>query len=609
MINLLIKIIIIITSISVTNGQCGTHWTETECLNDPSECEWIIREGAEGPECLDIQECWCDGMNGIPPGPSGHYGDCDCDKSYGLIEMRLRYTNPIGASHIDFYYDGIGSDIICQFDNVAFNEEIECNILDYINTATNQPYYPKFKTNTAFLITHDDPSSTTCEGEYHTSCSSDIVGGKPTAGCDTDFICTGWMDGGPTNDCTNGEVPCECPPEPTLPDITECYCQNPSATGINPNSGGAGWGSCDCSGGMIELRWKYLGNDIVNIRVYNDADNTGPLVCEFLNVVPQAEITCNIWDFKDPSGNIVYDKFVKNTRFEVDHVYSSGIICSGEYHTSCSRDIVGYYATNDECTELICTGWKDADTPDDDCDDGWVPCNCPTTTSIPTTTNPITTTQCNIDDPESCHLTVGCDWNNDLGKCQVDNGAITTSDNGNKITTTSDNGNQMATTSNNGYQSTNIVSTVSQSQQQITSISNSNAVTDIVSTVECDNAQYLKGVKFELKKKTGLAAKNEDKYCDVCFCNDENEEICKDEVNQLSEKEQNKFMEVCEFKGECEFNFVGLVDGFANEIQNGVCDCKLFECKDTVQHGIISKGYKNRVFTAILSVVIIFLWC
>ena len=113
---------------------------------------------------------------------------------------------------------------------------------------------------------------------------------------------------------------------------------------------------------MTELRFRYQGSESdVGIEIFYDKDT-------------KQQVLCNI----ESTGH----DFQNETPFTV--TYQSGQTCEAQYHTSCSSDIVGL--VQDECTDLICTGWRDGNPNDNDCDDGVEPCDCDDPTSEPVTT-------------------------------------------------------------------------------------------------------------------------------------------------------------------------------------------------------------------------------
>eukprot|EP01084_Bolivina_argentea_P317045 549642_1 len=190
--------------------------------------------------------------------------------------------------------------------------------------------------------------------------------------------------------CNNFAVDCETyeclPPVPPNegcrdPFTTTCYCQNAG--------NGQSWGDCVCDGGAFtELRFKFTGPSGSDITIWNTDRPTvpGAAICAFTNVQTNEELTCNA-----PSSTVATE-FPKNTYFSISR--SGAVACDGTWHTSCSADIIGQFGQpvkeglNEECQEIICSGWKDSGTPDNDCDDGYDTCPCndePTTNPNPTT--------------------------------------------------------------------------------------------------------------------------------------------------------------------------------------------------------------------------------
>merc|ERR1712232_1319990 len=94
----------------------------------------------------------------------------------------------------------------CRFTGINPNDELVCDIRDASNLSA-------FENETPIMITGSNGYE--CVGQYHTSCSSDIVDELPeqVSGFSlcTDVHVSGWRDGNPaTNDCDDGEEPCSC---------------------------------------------------------------------------------------------------------------------------------------------------------------------------------------------------------------------------------------------------------------------------------------------------------------------------------------------------------------------------------------------------------------
>eukprot|EP00487_Bulimina_marginata_P012451 TRINITY_DN872_c0_g1_i1.p1 TRINITY_DN872_c0_g1~~TRINITY_DN872_c0_g1_i1.p1 ORF type:complete len:131 (+),score=2.32 TRINITY_DN872_c0_g1_i1:51-443(+) len=69
----------------------------------------------------------------------------------------------------------------------------------------------------------------------------------------------------------------------------------------------------------------------------------------------------------------VYSKMAKDTKVVIET--SAGDSCSGSWHTSCSRDIVGWTAgTDDLCNDVVISGWSSV--KNGECDDGYSRCGC-----------------------------------------------------------------------------------------------------------------------------------------------------------------------------------------------------------------------------------------
>jgi len=321
-------------------------------------------------------------------------GDCDCDKDYGVVELRFRYQGTEDNVNIEIFYDQKTlQQVLCEFTNISPGDEIICNIASLGHD---------FQNETPFRVTYQ--SGQTCEAQYHTSCSSDIVGLVQDE-C-TDLICTGWRDGNPnTNDCDDGVEPCECDATTAEPVITtgatevsfvqtivgdNCYCDATSGAfsttssttttsykkkkkkskGKSSDSGGQGFGDCDCDKtyGMAEMRLLYSGDEDVDI-VYVHKD--GPVMCRDEDIAQGEESVCNIMN------NANFDKYGTNTYVKVFLAGTNNQVCMATIHTSCSSDIVGGYGDEGCGYDLLVSGWRDGNPNDDnDCDDGQEECDC-----------------------------------------------------------------------------------------------------------------------------------------------------------------------------------------------------------------------------------------
>lgn len=331
-------------------------------------------------------------------------GDCDCDKSYKLREIRFIYTGTQSNVKMSVYSDGkTGSypwqSEVCRFTGINPNDEVICDIRDASNLLA-------FENETPIVITGSNGYE--CVGQYHTSCSSDIVDELPEQGgsfpiC-TDVYVSGWRDGNPaTNDCDDGEEPCSCDTitrdtststtfEPEFVDVViggNCYCDNTGNIGSNPtpqptsyskkskkkkgkkgSSGGLGYGDCDCDKtyGMRTLRFMWSGTEEVDIYYY---EKGGSLLCKDEGIEEGEESEC------DAQASGSFTKFSTNTYMQVKRAGTNNAVCTSEVHTSCSSDIVGGYGDGGCGTDLLVTGWSDGNPNDDNyCDDGYDLCSC-----------------------------------------------------------------------------------------------------------------------------------------------------------------------------------------------------------------------------------------
>eukprot|EP01084_Bolivina_argentea_P267344 453784_1 len=194
------------------------------------------------------------------------------------------------------------------------------------------------------------------------SCNSTIITGEcdKKEGCDTTICPTTTTDPpistSTTQITSNTDIPisttCICP---TYSPLT--ITSPPKSKGSKGSKGaGIGIGECDCKGGIVELRYVYVGKiSNVQIDLYTGKNNA-ELICSYKNVEPNEEIVCNLRG--DAPGLIKQglDKFSTESPFKITYPNNGGI-CSAQYHTSCSQDIVGVIQS--ECNELIVSGWKD----------------------------------------------------------------------------------------------------------------------------------------------------------------------------------------------------------------------------------------------------------
>eukprot|EP01083_Nonionella_stella_P155476 502269_1 len=299
-------------------------------------------------------------------------GDCACEK--GMKEIRFIYQGTEDGVSIALLNPKVAGGVICSFSDVAINTELTCSS----STANLE----KFPTNTDFEVIYAD--GTACETSYHTSCSVDIVGAESDC---AELVVSGYTDG-KDNDCDDGYEPCYCGPptttmepdtttvtEPETTTVTEpetttvtspdttgpdtptttCFCPTEATlTTETPILTHPSYDSCDCDGGMIELRFTYTGaeND-VEIDI---SEEGGDSICQFSGVYTGDMIVCNVWG--DTASGLVQtglDKFPKNTAFKIT---GDGTTCADAYHTSCSQDITGQIM--DDCGELVVSGWRDA---------------------------------------------------------------------------------------------------------------------------------------------------------------------------------------------------------------------------------------------------------
>mmetsp|Transcript_23935 Transcript_23935/g.20921 ORF Transcript_23935/g.20921 Transcript_23935/m.20921 type:complete len:321 (+) Transcript_23935:49-1011(+) len=135
-------------------------------------------------------------------------GECDCDKDYGMVELRVLYSGSVDVT-IEWYDKGGDSQICADSTGITQGTEATCNV-DSLLCGTD-PCYDKLETNT-FAKLVDSNGDEVCTTEIHTSCSSDIVGTYGDGDCGMMVLVTGWKDGNPDddNDCDDGYEVCPC---------------------------------------------------------------------------------------------------------------------------------------------------------------------------------------------------------------------------------------------------------------------------------------------------------------------------------------------------------------------------------------------------------------
>eukprot|EP01083_Nonionella_stella_P153316 492459_1 len=198
----------------VGTGWSDSTWPEAssafQCNNGRVPCicgTEVTTTAAPDPSDIPPGDCLCNilttGSTKYADGYEG-YGECGCDKTYGLMQMRLKY---IGAQPAKLWEVLVNGDAVCSYTNVAINQTIDCNVRSYRLNGSSVPVYTKFDKNTYFKIVHENDEE--CFPVFHTSCSSDIVGGTSTD-CE-EIMCTAWRDGNPIqNECNDGTVWCDC---------------------------------------------------------------------------------------------------------------------------------------------------------------------------------------------------------------------------------------------------------------------------------------------------------------------------------------------------------------------------------------------------------------
>jgi hypothetical protein len=374
------------------------------------------------------EHCYCDVSGQIVPAPteppkskakksksgkhkskdSGGLGVGDCDCEGGQIELTLLYQ-AVEAVDIEFWYfdkkSGNG-EAICANYSVEQGAEVICNVQE--PNVVGATAHDKLGTNTFVQFTQVSDGAE-CQTEIHTSCSRDIVGTFGDEDCGA--IVSGWRDGNNVLDdafCDDGFEECNCngtlveEPNPVDDPVTDigggvCFCSHIDAstsTTDTPTStypatttpiprrrmkkgksksrdSGYGWGNCDCDGGVNMLRFVYKGDDApVDITLFYDGLDS-EVICTRENVLFGQENNCSLQDDGplDEFGVAIYFKMQKETFVRVTG--SSGV-CEGQWHTSCSKDIVGWTAVG--CEDVIISGWSSNN--NGECDDGYEPCEC-----------------------------------------------------------------------------------------------------------------------------------------------------------------------------------------------------------------------------------------
>eukprot|EP01084_Bolivina_argentea_P094475 169840_1 len=301
--------------------------TTTFVTTDAPETTTEIGTTLTGNPCI----CTTESFPECPPSTDDSFDDDACDCSGGMVELRFNYTGAATNVEISLYDEDDMSQAICTFTDVNPDDEIICNVNDASIGLS------KFAKNTRFTITRND--DTTCAATYHTSCSKNIVGVVMDE-CD-ELVASGWRDGDGDN--------CDA-----------LYVDTDSSKPGSKSGSGSSDGNddeCDCSGGMVELRFNYTGTATnVEISLYDEKDMS-QAICTFTDVNPEDEIICNVND-----ASIGLSKFAHNTRFRITR--DDDTTCAATYHTSCSKNIVG--VVMDECDELVASGWRDGD--GDNCD-------------------------------------------------------------------------------------------------------------------------------------------------------------------------------------------------------------------------------------------------
>lgn len=400
---------------------------------EPCSCDTITRDTSTSttfePEFVDViigENCYCDntGNTGSVPTPqptsyskkskkkkgkkgsSGGlgYGDCDCDKTYGMRTLRFLWS---GTQAVDIYYYEKGGALLCKDEGIEEGEESECD-------AQSSGSFTKFSTNTYMQVKKAGTQNNVCTSEVHTSCSSDIVGGYGDGGCGTQLLVSGWSDGNPNDDnyCDDGYDPCSCDAIPLDPAPTEpvneinynaeptdgtyiadvCFCstiddtsdidlssfQTTALTTKRSKTNGFGYGDCDCDGGFSALEFVYTGTGVVDLTLYakqkyEDTDNE--IICSFSDVQFGDEMACSVSDGPMTLNIPIVQKYAKLNRFtyvcvtDENDETTCGKLRTGK--NSC-RDVVGWGFTG--FADVVITGWTDVS--DNECNDGFEPCDC-----------------------------------------------------------------------------------------------------------------------------------------------------------------------------------------------------------------------------------------
>eukprot|EP01083_Nonionella_stella_P112630 331564_1 len=422
-----------------SNAPCGctcepNPTTQTECVNGGGDTRCFVADCP--PATTAVPEtpattCYCptsapqsstSSTTPLPKSKAGKskggatglgVGQCDC--SGKLAEIRFVYQGTETNVKIEIFNARDTSTKICEFNNVQPNDEIICNLRgDAPGLVIPANSQSEFENETGFTITYS--SGGTCAAQYHTSCSSDIVGiVQPEC---TELIASGWRDNDGYDqdyDCDDGFIPCDCegenPPPmeeqsttfvPNFVDIIvgeECYCSTTdgstsstttttvppskagkSKDGKSKGGDGLGVGDCNCDGGQADLTLMYQGIDPneVTVKCQNRKENDADLPSDVSSVATGEEFTCSKGTF-EKLGTETLVTLYDSTGEEV---------CNTQIHTSCSRDIVGTTGADSGSgtwcdSALIVTGWRDNNNfdPTDPtngqrCDDGYEKCDC-----------------------------------------------------------------------------------------------------------------------------------------------------------------------------------------------------------------------------------------
>jgi hypothetical protein len=103
---------------------------------------------------------------------------------------------------------------------------------------------------------------------------------------------------------------------------------------------------------MVSLSTQYLGNvSAASVTFYYDGIGAEEM-CAFTDVQSDQELICTI------DADADYSKMKSNTEFSIVYSDSDMDDCTGSFHTSCSRDILGAFG-GDGCNDLVVVGWSD----------------------------------------------------------------------------------------------------------------------------------------------------------------------------------------------------------------------------------------------------------